>query len=98
LFIARESKLRYLCEQIADQKQERSVLYENIGHTNNGTLKLMVDTKKLKDECLIYENYLIKLRSLLLDAFDNITFPGKYFNLLINEINLLYFTTILIVI
>lgn len=44
-----------------------------------GINNLMANTEKLKAGCLKYEQYLIKLRSLLLDAFSNIAFPGKYF-------------------
>jgi len=47
----------------------------------NATINLMANTEKLKAGCLKYEQYLIKLRSLLLDAFANIAFPGKYFKL-----------------
>jgi len=45
-------------------------------------MKLMTNTEKLKTRCSKYEQYLIKLRSLLLDAFANISFPGKYFKLI----------------
>jgi len=45
----------------------------------NGINNLMVNTEKLQARCSKYEQYLIKLRSLLLDAFSDIAFPGKYF-------------------
>ncbi|XP_060863008.1 high mobility group protein 20A-like [Metopolophium dirhodum] len=74
---SRESELRYLRKTVIDQEQEVSVLYKHIGNMNNGIIKLMANTKKLKAECLKYEHYLIQLRSLLLDAFDNIAFPDN---------------------
>lgn len=76
LFIARESELRYLHKTVADQEQEVSVLDKHMENMNDEIIKLMANTKNLKVGCLKYEHYLIKLRSLLLDAFDNITFPG----------------------
>jgi len=78
MFIAKECELRYLHKTVADQEQEVSVLNKHIGNINNRILKLMANTKKLEAGCFKYEQYLIKLRSLLLDAFDNIKFPGKY--------------------
>jgi len=50
---------------------------------NNEIIKLTANTEKLKARCSKYEQYLHKLRSLLLGAFNNISFPGKYFKLII---------------
>lgn len=44
---------------------------------NNGILKLITNTEQLKAGCLIYEDHLNKLRSKMVNAFANITFPGK---------------------
>jgi len=81
LFTARESELRYLRKTVTDQEQEVSVLDKHIGNMNNGIIKLMANTEKLKVGCSKYEQYLIQLRSLFLDSFSNISFPGKYFKL-----------------
>ncbi|XP_025190332.1 high mobility group protein 20A-like isoform X2 [Melanaphis sacchari] len=72
---ARESELRYLRKTVTDQEQEVSVLDKHIGNMNNGIIKLMANTEKLKAGCSKYEQYLIKLRSILLDSFSDITFP-----------------------
>ncbi|KAL4132070.1 hypothetical protein QTP88_009288 [Uroleucon formosanum] len=74
---SRESELRYLHKTVADQEQEVSVLDKHMENMNDEIIKLMANTKNLKVGCLKYEHYLIKLRSLLLDAFDNITFPDN---------------------
>jgi len=81
LFIARESELRYLRKTVTDREQEVSVLDKHIGNMKNGVTKLMANTEKLEDGCSNYDQYLIKLRSLFLDSFSNISFPGKYFKL-----------------
>ncbi|KAL5244650.1 hypothetical protein ACI65C_012060 [Semiaphis heraclei] len=74
---ARESELRYLRKTVTDQEQEVFVLDKHIGNINNGIMKLMANTEKLKARCLKYEQYLLKLRSLLLGAFNNISFPDN---------------------
>lgn len=74
---ARESELRYLRKTVTDQEQEVSVLDKHIGNMNNGIIKLMANTEKLKVGCSKYEQYLINLRSLLLDSFSNISFPDN---------------------
>ncbi|XP_022176109.1 high mobility group protein 20A-like isoform X2 [Myzus persicae] len=72
---ARESELRYLRKTVTDQEQAVSVLDKHIGNMNNGAIKLIANNEKLKAGCSKYEQYLIKLRSLLLGVFDNIAFP-----------------------
>lgn len=79
--IGRDSELRYLRKKVTDQGQEVSVLDKHIENMQNGIVNLMANTEKLKAGCSKYEQYLIKLRSLLLDAFADIAFPGKYFKL-----------------
>ncbi|XP_060836575.1 LOW QUALITY PROTEIN: high mobility group protein 20A-like [Rhopalosiphum padi] len=74
---ARESELRYLRKTVTDQEQEVSVLDKHIGNMNNGIIKLMANTEKLKAGCSNYEQHLTKLRSLLLDSFSNIAFPDN---------------------
>jgi len=80
-FIGRDSELRLLRKKVTDQEQEVSVLDKHIENMQNGIIILMANTEKLKAGCSKYEEYLIKLRSLLLDAFADIAFPGKYFKL-----------------
>ncbi|XP_015380071.1 PREDICTED: high mobility group protein 20A-like [Diuraphis noxia] len=74
---ARESELRYLRKTVTDQEQEVFVLDKHIGNINNGIIKLKANTEKLKARCSKYEQYLIKLRSQLLDALNNISFPDN---------------------
>ncbi|XP_060859357.1 high mobility group protein 20A-like [Metopolophium dirhodum] len=71
----RDSELRYLRKKVTDQGQEVSVLDKHIENMQNGIINLMANTEKLKAGCSKYEQYLIKLRSLLLDAFANTEFP-----------------------
>jgi len=82
LCIARESELRYLRKTVTDQEQAVSVLDKHIRNMDNGVTKLISNTEKLKARCSKYEQYLIKLRSLLLGVFDNIAFPSKYHKLI----------------
>lgn len=82
LFIARESELRYLRKTVIDQEQEVSVLDKHIENMNNGIVKLMTNTEQLNTGCIKYEQHLNKLRSKILDAFSNISLPGKYFRLI----------------
>ncbi|XP_015363314.1 PREDICTED: high mobility group protein 20A-like [Diuraphis noxia] len=73
----RDSELRNLRKKVTDQGQEVSVLDKHIENMQNGIINLMANTEKLKTGCSKYEQYLIKLRSLLLDAFANIAFPDN---------------------
>jgi len=75
---------------VTDQKQEVCVLDKHIENMQNFNTKLVAHNEQLNAECSKYEQYLIKLRSKLLDAFAHAAFPGKYFKL-IKQIDLLLF-------
>jgi len=92
-FIGRDSDLRYLRKTVTDQEQEVAVLDKHIENMKNGIVKLEANTEKLQARCSKYEQHLIKLRPLLLNAFADISFPGKYLKL-IKQIN--FFSTILV--
>jgi len=53
----------------------------------NFSKKLAANNEQLNAECSKYEQYLIKLRSKLLNGFANTAFPGKYFKLIL-QINI----------
>ncbi|XP_025191976.1 high mobility group protein 20A-like isoform X2 [Melanaphis sacchari] len=71
----RDTELRYLRKKVTDQEQEVSVLDKHIENMHNGIDKLMANTENFKAGCSKYEQYLIKLRPLLLDALADISFP-----------------------
>jgi len=48
----------------------------------NGIAKLEANTEELQAGSSKYEQHLIKLRPLLLDAFAGISFPGKHLKLI----------------
>lgn len=81
-FIARDTELRYLRKTVTDQEQEVSVLDKHIENMENGIVKLTANVEKLEAGCSKYEEHLNKLRPLLLDAFADISFPGKCFKLI----------------
>ncbi|XP_026817496.1 high mobility group protein 20A-like [Rhopalosiphum maidis] len=74
---ARDSELRYLRKTVTDQEQEVSVLDKHIENMENGIVKLTANIEKLEAGCSKYEEYLNKLRPLLLDAFADISFPDN---------------------
>ncbi|KAL4136146.1 hypothetical protein QTP88_007710 [Uroleucon formosanum] len=74
---ARDSELRELRKKVTDQEQEVCVLDKHIENMENVSTKLVAINEQLKAGCSKYENYLIKLRSRLLDAFSNTAFPDN---------------------
>ncbi|XP_050063346.1 high mobility group protein 20A-like isoform X2 [Aphis gossypii] len=73
----RDSDLRYLRKTVTDQEQEVAVLDKHIENMKNGIVKLEANTEKLQAGCSKYEEHLIKLRPLLLNAFAGISFPDN---------------------
>ncbi|XP_025191195.1 high mobility group protein 20A-like [Melanaphis sacchari] len=71
---ARETELRNLRKNVTDQEQEVCVLDKHIENMLDGTTKLKAYTEKLEARYSKYEQYLNKLRSILLDAFANTEF------------------------
>jgi len=88
LFIARDSELRNLRKKVTDQEQEVCVLDKHIENIQNASIKLVANNEQLNAGCSKYEQYLVKLRSRLLDVFANTAFPGKYFILLSFSVNI----------
>ncbi|XP_029343340.1 high mobility group protein 20A-like [Acyrthosiphon pisum] len=74
---ARDTELRNLRKKVTDQEQEVCVLDKHIENMQNVSIKLVANNEQLNAECSKYEQYLVKLRSRLLDAFANITFPDN---------------------
>lgn len=81
-FIARDNELRTFRKKVTDQKEEVCVLDKYIENMEHASTKLVANNEQLSAGCSKYEQYLIKLRSQILDAFANTAFPGKYFKLI----------------
>ncbi|XP_060857761.1 high mobility group protein 20A-like isoform X2 [Metopolophium dirhodum] len=74
---ARDSELRNLRKKVTDQEQEVCVLDKHIENMQNVSIKLVANNEQLNVGCSKYEEYLVKLRSRLLDAFANTAFPDN---------------------